>query len=85
MDAHTPALLRRKMVEHLVIQRNEIFQQASRRIEFERKTTFGEIDLHAVGAMGETLADISDGFIQQVREESITRVTRNSRTRVKQA
>src|ERR1700691_3569253 len=85
MHANTLALLRRKAIEHLAIQRDEVMQQAAGRVEFEGEASLREIDLYAIGSLREATPDIGGGFGYQVREERLARVPRNFRTRVKQA
>jgi hypothetical protein len=85
MHADTLALLRREAIEHPVVQRDEVIQQASGWVEFEGEASFREIDLHAIGALLEAAADIGCGFAHQVREERLARVPRNFQDRIKQA
>ena len=85
MHTDTLSLLRREVIEHPVVQRDEVIQQASGWVEFEGEASLREIDLYAIGALIEATADIGCGFAHQVREERVARVPQDFRGRIKQA
>jgi hypothetical protein len=80
-----PPFGRREVVEHAVVQRDELLEEPAGRIQLEGQPPFGKVDLHAVGAAIETLPDVVHRFAHQIREKGVARVSGNARLRVEQA
>jgi hypothetical protein len=79
VDADTSPIPGRKVVEDAVVQRDELVEKRPRGIELQGEPRFGEIDLHAVGTLIETLPNVRDGFGDEIGEEGLARVAGNAR------
>jgi hypothetical protein len=71
--------------ERQIVQTNETVQKFARVIQFDRQSTFREINLHFVSALLETPANLYFVFAQQIVNEFLARVPWNIFRRVHEA
>jgi hypothetical protein len=72
-------------LEHAVVERDEACEQPSGRIELDRESAFGEVDLDAVGAAGERAPDVALRLGDEVVEELLPLIAVDPGGRVEQA
>src|SRR5437667_9266778 len=84
MDTDARAFVGGKAIEDAVVEVDEAAQQLLRRIELHREPPFREVDLHVGRTAREALPDVTLGFAQQIREECVARVPRNTLLRIQE-
>src|SRR5438128_3907582 len=77
VDADPLPLFGGEALEHLVVQVDERLEQPLRWIELDREPALREIELHDVGALRQTPADVRLRLAQQITEERFARVSPN--------
>src|SRR5205809_7452834 len=77
VDADPLPLFGGEALEHLVVQVDERLEQPLRWIELDREPALREIELHNVGALRQTPADVRLRLAQEITEERFARVSPN--------
>src|SRR6202034_4525373 len=72
-------------VEDLVIERDELVENASARVQFEREPALGEVQLYHVRPAGQAAADVGLRLRGQVFEKLPLRITGDAVRRIQQA
>ena len=62
-------------IENAIVDANELAQQLTGGIEFQGESRLGEVQLHGMGATGETLANVDLRLAHQIGQELLPRVT----------
>jgi len=72
-------------IKHAVVQCDECIQHSAGRIEFQRQSSFSEVNLHACRVSFETLADVAFCFANKIFQERVPRIPIDAILRIKQA
>ncbi len=76
---------RAEALQHLVVEGDEVVEQAPARVELERQPAFGEVELYDVGAGVQAAADVRLGLGGQVVQEGFAGVVGDAVGWVEQA
>src|SRR5438445_1692246 len=85
MDSNAPTLFWRETGQREVEEINEAVQQVPRRIDFHSQASFGEVHLHLIGALFQAAPYLGFMLAQQIVDELLARIIRNSLGGVHQA
>ena len=75
MNANSLPFFGGEVRKDAVVQVHKLLQQSLGGIQFDRQSPFGEVDLHAVGAVVKTAADVGNGLVNQIVQELLLGVT----------